>query len=75
MESNAPMYSNTTPSQSTTLVLDQSTLFSTGGANVLVVTMDQRQPLLELARYVYIILIGLKFSISNYSNFPIDCIV
>lgn len=37
--------------QSTTLLLEQSTLFGAGGGNLLVVTMDQ--PLLELARYVY----------------------
>lgn len=38
--------------ESTTLLLEQSAIFSAGGANLLVVTMDQK-PLLELARYVW----------------------
>lgn len=38
------------PQPTTALLLDQSSIFGTRGGNVFVVTMDQRQPLLEFAR-------------------------
>lgn len=41
------------PQPTTALLLDQSSIFGARGANVFVVTMDQRQPLLEFTRYVY----------------------
>lgn len=44
------------PQSTTALLLDQSSIFGTRGGNVFVVTMDQRQPLLEFARYVYSII-------------------